>query len=64
MQTDERVVLHHRQTRKPLPGVRYSVLMEDGSTIEGVTDQEGRSNLLVSDLIRVAKVTWFYDDHP
>lgn len=63
MQTDERIVLTHAQTGEPLPNVRYSVLLDDGRTVEGVTDREGHSKLHASDLIRVAKVTFFNDEH-
>jgi type VI secretion system secreted protein VgrG len=63
LHTDERIVLSHAQTGEPLPNVRYSVLLDDGSTVEGVTDREGRSKLHASDLIRVAKVTFFDDEH-
>jgi type VI secretion system secreted protein VgrG len=61
MRADERVVLRHTQTDAPLPNIRYAIELDDGSTIEGVTDREGHSSLLVSELIRVAKVTFFED---
>jgi type VI secretion system secreted protein VgrG len=61
LHTDERIVLSHSQTGKPLPNIRYSVELDDGSTVDGVTDREGRSSLLASDLIHVAKVTFFKD---
>jgi type VI secretion system secreted protein VgrG len=64
LHTDERIVLSHAQTGEPLPNIRYSVLLDDGSTVEGVTDREGRSKLHASDLIRVAKVTFFDDEQP
>lgn len=63
LHTDERIVLSHAQTGEPLPNVRYSMLLDDGSTVEGVTDGEGRSKLHASELIRVAKVTFFDDEH-
>jgi type VI secretion system secreted protein VgrG len=56
MATDERVVLRHRQTREPLAGKRYSILLDDGSTVDGTTDAQGRSALHLKDLIRVARV--------
>ncbi|WP_371763802.1 type VI secretion system Vgr family protein [Massilia sp.] len=61
MRTDERVVLRHLQSGEPLPNQRYSVQLDDGRTIDGTTDADGRSSLLVSDLIRVSKVSFFKD---
>jgi type VI secretion system secreted protein VgrG len=45
LQTDERLVLRHRQTRKPVPNRRYIAHLEDGRTIEGVSDENGRTAL-------------------
>jgi type VI secretion system secreted protein VgrG len=62
LETDERAVLRHTQTGKPLPNMRYEVELDDGSKIKGVTDHEGCSDLLVEDLIRVAKVIFFREE--
>jgi type VI secretion system secreted protein VgrG len=48
LETDERVVVIDRQTGKPACGRRYIARHEDGTTIEGVTDDEGRSSILQS----------------
>jgi type VI secretion system secreted protein VgrG len=45
METDERIVLRHHQTRKPIPNQRYIAHLEDGRTIEGVSDAHGRTSL-------------------
>jgi type VI secretion system secreted protein VgrG len=45
MQTDERLVLRHKQTRKPVPNQRYIAHLEDGRTVEGVSDEQGRTSL-------------------
>jgi type VI secretion system secreted protein VgrG len=49
METDERVILHHSQTGKPVAGRRYSLHLPDGSSIDGVTDELGRTDLATSD---------------
>jgi type VI secretion system secreted protein VgrG len=48
LQTDERVVVIDRQTGRPAKGRRYIARHEDGTTIEGVTDDEGRTEILKS----------------
>ncbi|MGZ5199744.1 MAG: type VI secretion system Vgr family protein [Telluria sp.] len=48
LETDERVVVIDKQTGKPARGRRYIARHEDGTTIEGVTDDEGRSSILQS----------------
>jgi type VI secretion system secreted protein VgrG len=49
MRTDERVVLRHQQTGEPVRNQRYKAHLDNGSTIEGVTDDKGRTSLAVSD---------------
>lgn len=51
LETDERVVVVDKQTGKPARGRRYVVQHEDGTTIEGVTDDEGRTGILRSHAI-------------
>jgi type VI secretion system secreted protein VgrG len=46
LETDERVVVTDRQTGLPVKGRRYVARHEDGTTIEGVTDDEGRTRVL------------------
>jgi type VI secretion system secreted protein VgrG len=48
LETDERVVVIDRQTGLPAKGRRYTAKHEDGTTIEGVTDDEGRTSILQS----------------
>lgn len=62
IRTDERLVLRHSQTGEPLPNVRYAVELDNGEKFEGVTDQDGQSDLLVSNLICGGKVTFFRDE--
>jgi type VI secretion system secreted protein VgrG len=46
--TDERVILRDLQTREPIPHQRYIAHLEDGSTIGGTSDAEGRTSLVQS----------------
>jgi len=46
IRADERLVLRHLQTREPIPNQRYIAHLEDGSTVDGVSDGEGRTSLL------------------
>jgi type VI secretion system secreted protein VgrG len=48
LETDERVVVIDRQTGLPAKGRRYVARHEDGTSIEGVTDDEGRTSILQS----------------
>jgi type VI secretion system secreted protein VgrG len=48
IRADERLVLRHLQTREPLPNQRYIAHLEDGSTIDGVSDEDGRTSLVQS----------------
>jgi type VI secretion system secreted protein VgrG len=48
VETDERIVVIDRQTGLPAKGRRYIARHEDGTTIEGVTDDEGRTSILQS----------------
>ncbi|MYN06172.1 type VI secretion system tip protein VgrG [Massilia sp. FT127W] len=49
LETDERIVLHHSQTGKPVVGRRYTLTLADGSSVDGVTDEQGRTELVNSD---------------
>ncbi|KQQ86345.1 type VI secretion system Vgr family protein [Massilia sp. Leaf139] len=46
IQADERLVLRHLQTYDPLPHQRYVAHLDDGSTVSGMTDEEGRTSLV------------------
>jgi type VI secretion system secreted protein VgrG len=46
LETDERLVAIDRQTGLPAKGRRYTARHEDGTTVEGVTDDEGRTGIL------------------
>jgi type VI secretion system secreted protein VgrG len=48
IRTDERMVLRDLQSREPVPHQRYVAHLEDGSTIDGVSDEDGRTSLLQS----------------
>jgi type VI secretion system secreted protein VgrG len=45
IRTDERVVLRDLQTREPVPNQRYIAHLQDGSKIDGVSDEDGRTSL-------------------
>ncbi|MES2160820.1 MAG: type VI secretion system Vgr family protein [Pseudomonadota bacterium] len=45
IETDERIILYHSQTGEPVKGRRYKLTMPDGRIIEGVTDDQGRTQL-------------------
>ncbi len=51
LNTDERLVLRHLQTREPIPGQRYIAQLEDGRTVEGTSDEHGRTALVQSDTL-------------
>jgi type VI secretion system secreted protein VgrG len=48
IRTDERMVLRDLQTRDPIPLQRYVAHLEDGSTIAGTSDEDGRTSLVQS----------------
>jgi type VI secretion system secreted protein VgrG len=51
IRTDEYLVLRHMHTREPLPRQRYIAHLEDGRTIDGVTDELGRTALAKGDAL-------------
>ncbi|MGJ7916640.1 type VI secretion system Vgr family protein [Massilia sp. LXY-6] len=51
LHTDEYVVLRHLQTGAPIPNQRYRATFEDGRTVTGRTDAEGRTSLLIGEMI-------------
>ena len=46
LETDERAVVYDRQTGLPAKGRRYVARHQDGTTITGITDEEGRTDVL------------------
>ncbi len=60
--TDERVILFHSQNGEPVVGRRYRLKLPDGSTIEGVTDGQGRTSLATGKEIGDIEVTIFPED--
>ncbi len=51
MHTDEYVVLRHLQTGAPIPNQRYKATFEDGRTVTGHTDDQGRTALMIGEMI-------------
>ena len=64
LETDERVVVVDRQTGMPAKGRRYIVRHEDGTTVQGVTDEEGRTSILQSYAMGDVEVRLLPDDDP
>lgn len=62
IETDERVVLFHAQTGKPVVGRRYRMTLPDGSTVEGVSDENGRTSLATGKEIGDIEITIFPED--
>jgi hypothetical protein len=40
---DQGFVVRYHGSREPIPDVRYRIIREDGSTVEGKTDAQGRT---------------------
>lgn len=51
LRTDERLVLRHLQTRAAIPHQRYIAHLSDGRKIQGVSDEHGRTALVLSDTL-------------
>ncbi|QOY96443.1 type VI secretion system tip protein VgrG [Massilia sp. UMI-21] len=51
LKTTERLVLRHLQTREPIPFQNYIAHLSDGRTVEGVSDEHGRTALVLSDTL-------------
>lgn len=62
LHTDEYVVLRHQQTGKPVPNQPYRATFEDGRTVTGRTDAQGRTSLLVGDMIGDVAMTFLPDE--
>jgi len=64
LHTDEYVVLRHQQTGKPVPNQRYKATFEDGRTVTGRTDAQGRTSLLIGEMIGDVDMAFLPDDDP
>jgi type VI secretion system secreted protein VgrG len=62
LHTDEYVVLRHQQTGKPVPNQRYKATFEDGRTVTGRTDEQGRTSLLIGEMIGDVDMAFLPDD--
>ncbi|WUR16309.1 DUF2345 domain-containing protein [[Empedobacter] haloabium] len=61
VQTDERFVLARRGSGRPHANQRYRIELDDGRTIEGVTDQQGRTALAQDMALKIARLTLLKD---
>ena len=57
MQTDEKFVLARRGSGRPHANQRYKIELDDGRTIEGVTDQNGHTELAQDMALKIARLT-------
>jgi type VI secretion system secreted protein VgrG len=64
LHTDEYVVLRNLQTGAPVPNQRYKVTLANGKIVTGRTDAEGRTSLLVGEMIGDVHVAYLPDDEP
>jgi type VI secretion system secreted protein VgrG len=62
LHTDEYVVLRHLQTGAPIPNQRYKATFEDGRTVTGRTDEQGRTSLLIGEMIGNVDMAYLPDD--
>jgi type VI secretion system secreted protein VgrG len=62
IETDERVILFHSQTGEPVAGRRYRLTLPDGSCVNGITDEQGRTSLVTGKEMGDVEVTIFPDD--
>ncbi len=56
MRTDERFILARRGIGRPHVRQRYRIELDDGSVIEGVTDEQGRTVLSQDMALRIARL--------
>ncbi|WP_299534497.1 type VI secretion system Vgr family protein [uncultured Herbaspirillum sp.] len=56
LRTDERFILARRGSGRPHVRQRYRIELEDGSVIEGVTDEQGRTALSKDMAMRIARL--------
>lgn len=61
LHTDEYAVLRHKQTSSPVCNQRYRVTLANGKTVTGRTDDQGRTSLLIGEMIGDVKVDYLPD---
>jgi type VI secretion system secreted protein VgrG len=61
MRADERIILCTEQTDEPVPRRRYTAHLENGDKIDGVTDELGRTSLLVSQMPSIVHLEFHPD---
>jgi type VI secretion system secreted protein VgrG len=57
IKTDERIVLFEQQTGLPIKNRHYRAVLEDGHVLEGITDAEGRTELMQSTTIGEVEIS-------
>ena len=57
LKTDEKFVLARRGSGRPHANQRYRIELDDGRTIEGVTDQHGHTQLTQDMALKIARLT-------
>jgi len=57
LKTDEKFVLARRGSGRPHANQRYRIELDDGRTIEGVTDQQGHTELTQDMALKIARLT-------
>lgn len=57
LETDQRIMLFDPHTGLPVKGRRYTLRLEDGRAIEGVSDELGRTELVVGDAMGQIDIT-------
>jgi type VI secretion system secreted protein VgrG len=62
LHTDEYVVLRHLQTGMPIPNQRYKATFENGRTVTGRTDDEGRTSLMIGEMIGNVDMAYLPED--
>jgi type VI secretion system secreted protein VgrG len=62
LHTDEYVVLRHQQTGAPIPNQRYRATFDDGRTVTGRTDDQGRTSLLIGEMIGGVEMAYLPED--
>lgn len=55
-------LIRNKQTGAPLSDVKYRVQLESGDVVVGMTDAEGRTQLVHSDTPQIASIQVPYDD--
>ncbi len=59
--TDEKFVLRMRNSGLAVVGRRYCLELDDGTRLEGRTDEQGQTSLAEADVVRIARLTVFDD---